>query len=200
MEESFVLNPLDLIIAGLIGFGMWKGSKQGFIKGASRFVAIGFGIIFGFRLRGFAETLYRDYLNVKMAPEMIAFLSFITAFFVVFIVVYTVMAQLTELLKKMNLAMDTALGAIFGGIVSTLIMSVSFILLSYVNFPSSDNAKGSMLYPHVRNFSRYALGVGVNVLREANEQVNKYGINGKPVPNQTPPASQQPATKPKAIR
>lgn len=200
MEETFILNPLDIIIAGIIGFGMWKGAKNGFIKGASRFLAIALGLIFGFRLRGMAETLYLDYLNLNLAPEMVAFLSFVTAFLVVFILAYTIMAQLSDVLSKMKIGMDNALGAAFGGVVATLMLSVAFILLSYVNFPSVENAKGSVLYPGVRNFSRYALGVGVDVLREANEQVNKYGITRKPAEDNPPPASQQPAEKPKAIR
>ena len=203
MGESFVLNPLDLIIAGIIGFGMWKGAKQGFIKGASRFVSIIVAIILGFRLRRVAETLYLDYLNVNFAPEVVGFLSFATAFVVVFIVSYTVMAQLTGVLKKMNIGMDNALGALFGGLGSTLALSLAFILLSYVNFPSVDNARGSVLYPQVKNFSRYALGFGVEILREANEQINRYGIGGQGTPGNTnpPPASQQPVTtKPKAIR
>ena len=203
MGDSFVLNPLDLIIAGIIGFGMWKGAKQGFITGASRFVSIIIAVILGFRLRKVAESLYLDYLNVNLAPEVVGFLSFSTAFIVVFIVAYTVMAQLSGVLKKMNIGMDNALGALFGGLGSTLVLSLAFILLSYVNFPSVDNAKGSVLYPQVKNFSRYALGFGVDILREANEQINRYGIGGQANPGNTnpPPASQQPAnSKPKAIR
>lgn len=116
MGDSFVLNPLDLIIAGIIGFGMWKGAKQGFITGASRFASIIIAVILGFRLRRVAEMIYLDYLNVNLAPEVVGFLSFATAFIVVFILSYTVMAQLSGVLKKMNIGMDNALGALFGGL------------------------------------------------------------------------------------
>ena len=203
MGESFVLNPLDLIIAAIIGFGMWKGAKQGFMKGASRFISIILAAILGFRLRRVAVMIYLDYLNVQWAPEMIGFVSFATAFVVVFIISYTLVGQFSSILGKMKIGMDQALGALFGGVGATLVLSLAFILLSYVNFPTVDNARGSVLYPQVKNFSRYALGFSVEILREANEQINRYGIGGYPNPgnNNPPPASQQPVnSKPKAIR
>lgn len=207
MEGGFVLNPLDIIIAAIIGFGMYRGASKGIFKRATTLVAIVAAIILGMRLRGIAENLFRDYLRLQAAPEVIAFLSFALAFVVVFIVVSTLLNYLTQGLAKINVTMDKALGALFGGITATLALSIAFILLSYVSFPSQNHAQGSVLYPQVKNFSRYALGVGVGVLREANKQVTKFGVGGKaPAPSDTPlpppPAGEtEPQTsKPKVIR
>ena len=60
----------------------------------------------------------------------------------------------TQGLEKVKLDLNRALGALFGGTIATLVLSVGFILGSYVNFPSAHNAEGSLLYPHVKNFSR----------------------------------------------
>lgn len=207
MEGGFVLNPLDIIIAAIIGFGMYRGASKGIFKRATTVVAIVIAIILGMRLRGVAENLFRDYLRLQASPEIIAFLSFALAFVVVFIVVTTLLNYLTEGLKKINFTIDKALGALFGGVTATLALSIAFILLSYVSFPSANHAQGSVLYPQVKNFSRYALGVGVNVLREANQQVTKFGVGGK-APNSSdtpppppPPGETQPETsKPKVIR
>ena len=202
MEEPLVLNPLDIIIGGLIVFGMIRGSKQGFFKNANRILSIGLAIIIGFRFRRIAESLFQDYLNANMSGEVVALVSFAVAFVVGYIVVSTLFGYLTTGLNKVNVSIDNALGAVLGGLTATLILSVAFILLSYVNFPSSANAQGSLLYPHVRNFSRYAVGFGANALREANVQINKYGTGAPPAsrsaPNPGPPPSS--SEKPKAIR
>lgn len=200
MEESFVLNPLDLIIAGFIFFGMYRGAMQGFVKRANTMVSIAVAIILGFRLRGIAEGLYLDYLNLNMSGEVAAFWGFATAFTITFILSYSIMNYLSSGLEKMKFSIDKALGALSGGVVATLVLSIAFVMLSYVNFPSAANAKGSILYPHVRSFARYSLGMGAQVLKEANKQINKYGVGKKPGNNPQPASQPAPAEKPKAIR
>jgi membrane protein required for colicin V production len=200
MEQAFTLNPLDIIILAIIGFGMYKGAKNGFLKGATRIMAIVAGVLLGFRFRGIAENLYLDYFNLQASPELVAILSFATAFVIIYIVVSTIMSFLTNSLKKVNIQIDNAVGALLGGVISTLILSVALIILSYVNFPSRENAQGSMLYPPVRNFARYSLGFGLQALQEASRQVNKYGVVPPNAPPADSPGSPPSSEKPKAIR
>ena len=204
MESSFVLNPLDIIIAAIIIFGMMRGAKQGIITKSSRLVTIGIAVILGFRLRGIAESLYQDYLNLNISGEMVAVLGFCTAFVISYMVISTILGYVATGLEKVKLPFDNALGALLGGLVATLVMSIGLIMLSYVNFPSAENAKGSILYPHVKSFARYTVGIGAEALREANRQINKYGFGSPPPSTGNQPASgQQPAdspSKPKAIR
>ena len=203
METSFVLNPLDIIIAAIIIFGMMRGAKQGIITKSSRLVTIGIAVILGFRLRGIAESLYQDYLNLNISGEMIAVLGFCTAFVVSYMVISTVLGYVAVGLEKVKLPFDSALGALLGGLIATLVLSIGLIMLSYVNFPSAENAKGSILYPHVRNFAKYSVGMGAQALREANRQINKYGFGAPPPSTGNQPAAGQPAdspAKPKAIR
>lgn len=202
MEGGFVINPLDIIIAGLIGFGMYRGATKGVIKRATLLVSIVISVILGARLRHIAETLYLDYLQLSMPGEMVLALSFATAFVISYIVVSTLLGYLTQGLGKVNIKIDNALGALFGGTIATLALSIALVLLSYVNFPSAANAQGSMLYPHVKNFARYSLGVGVGVLREGYQQMDKYGVGVKKAPDNNPTTPAQPSNtnKPKAIR
>ncbi len=200
MEQNFILNPLDIIILAIIGFGMYRGAKNGFLKGATRIMAIVAGVLLGFRFRGFAESLYLDYFNMQSSPELIAILSFATSFVIVYILVSTVMSFLTSTLNKVNIQIDNAIGALLGGVISTLILSVALIVLSYVSFPSQENAKGSMLYPPVRNFARYSLGFGLQALQQASQQVNKYGVVPPNAPPADSPGSPPSGEKPKAIR
>jgi len=200
MTDGWVLNPLDIIIIAIIGFGMYRGAMQGIFAKATTAVSIGFSVLLGFRLRYLGEILYRDYLNLQLASEVIAVLSFATVFVIVFILINTGLRYLTQGLSKINMSIDKALGAVAGGTIATLVLSVGFVLLAFINFPSADNAKGSLLYPHVRNFARYSLGLGVGVLREASQQVNSFGISDKPNDQAPPPASQQPSSRPSPIR
>ncbi|MEL6673767.1 MAG: CvpA family protein [Bacteroidota bacterium] len=199
--EQFVLNPLDLIIAGVIVFGMVRGAKKGVVTRANSLLTIGLSILLGFRLRRIAESLFLDYLNLQLSGEMAAILGFCTAFVIVYLVISTLLGYLTTGLKRINIKIDNALGALFGGLVATMVLSVGLIILSYVNFPSNSNAQGSILYPHVRDFSKYAVGMGAEALKEANRQINKYGLGGPPTgTNPRPPEPPPPDKRPDVIR
>lgn len=202
MEGGFVINPLDIIIVALIGFGMYRGAQKGVVKRATMLVSITLAIILGARLRHMAETLYLDYLQLSMPGEMLLALSFATTFVIAYIVVSTLFGYLTQGLSKVKIKIDDALGALFGGTIATLAISIAFVLLSYVNFPSPANAQESILYPHVKNFARYSLGIGAGVLREGYQQMNKYGVGVKKAPDNNPTTPAQPSntSKPKAIR
>lgn len=195
-----MFTPLDLIIIAIIVVGMFYGSKKGIVKGMARFISIGAAIIGGFRLRWIAERFYLDSLNLQLSGEMIAFLSFATAFVAVFILSNALFGYLTKGLDKLNIGIDKALGALLGGTVAGLVMSLAFILLANVGFPSSADTQRSVLYPYVKSFSRYSLGVAINTLREGTNQLNKVGITTNPkAPNA--PAVEQPTTeKPGPIR
>lgn len=175
MEDQSVLNPLDIIIVGVIIFGMYVGAKRGVFKLTTRLASIILGILAGLRFWWVAQSIYIDSLKLDLNNSSVMLLSFLTVFIVSYVVISRLLGWMDDKMGK-NYKVDDALGAIVGGGVATLLLSFAFILLSYVSFPSEANARGSVLYPHVRNFSRIALGVGVNALREANQQVNKYGL------------------------
>ncbi|MEL7530456.1 MAG: CvpA family protein [Bacteroidota bacterium] len=195
-----MFTPLDIIIIAIIIVGMYIGSKKGIVKGASRFIAIGAGIIGGFRLRWIAKAFYLDSLNLQMSGEMAEFVSFCTAFVAVFILANAILGYTTQGLSKLNIGIDKALGSLLGGTVATLILSLSFILLGYVSFPSAADTSRSALYPYVKSFSRYTLGVGVNALREATQQLNKVGVTTNPNAQDAPVLNEPTTDKPRSIR
>lgn len=199
MESTFVLNPLDLILAGAIIFGMYRGATKGFLPMSNRVMTIIISVLAALNLRHLAESLYLDYLNIQMDPQVLALLSFGTAFIIVYMVISTILSTLTNTLKKMNIKIDNALGALFGGVVSTTVLSVALILLANFSFPTNEHKSGSVLYTPVKNFSGYALGVGQDVLKKANQQINRVVIDQ---PQATPePNTQAPTTtRPGAVR
>ncbi|GAB4410369.1 MAG: hypothetical protein OHK0039_14710 [Bacteroidia bacterium] len=208
MEQGFVLNPLDIIIAAIIGFGAYRGAQKGILTKSKNLLAIGAGVLFGLRFRSMAESLYLDYLKLQISPQVLAVLSFATAFVIVYMVVSTGLTYLGQGLDKMPgkaLNLNNAIGALAGGFIATFVLSVALVLLGYVSFPSPTHAQGSVLYPRIKGFARYALGMGVGILREANVQINRMGVgttdpNAVPTPGTTPPPPNPSADRPGAIR
>ena len=199
MEEQTTLNPLDIIIIAGILFGMYLGAKKGIFKISTRIIGVVLSLIAALRMWWVAENLYLDVLKLQLSSSQSMALSFATIFVVSYIVVSTVIGQLAKGLDKTKINIDDALGALFGGLSATLVLSIAFILLSYVNFPTQANAQGSILYPHVRDFSRYALGTGVKALNEASKQINKYGLNNQlPAEKPTSKQNQQPSNAPES--
>ena len=197
MENGFMLSPLDLIIIAVIGLGMYRGAVKSLLKSATAVFAIVGGVIFGFRLQPMAESLYRDYLHISMSPGLMVIISFVTSFTVVYVIISTVLNYLSGIFKNPKFQVDNALGAIFGGFLATLALSVAFILMSYFGFPSNTSRQESVLYPYVREFSRFTLGYGADVLKQANEQINRYGFEKQ---ESDVPANNEPAEKPQPIR
>jgi len=198
MEDQNVINPLDIIIVAVVIFGMLRGAKQGIFKITSNIASVILSLFLSFRFWYVAQNIYLDSLNVQLSSQWVLLLSFGTIFVISYIVLSRLFDQLDKLGQKVKV--DNALGAILGGGVATFALSLVFLVLSYVNFPSEANSRGSMLYTPVKNFSRYALGIGVKALYEANKQVNKYGLT-KPIPEDTgQPRSADSPSKPTPIR
>lgn len=200
MEQGWVLNPLDIIILAIVGFGMYRGARQGIFSKATTVISIGAAVILGFRMRYVAEIIFLDYLNFQLDPNVAAVLSFATAFVIVYVLVTTVLRYLTQGLDKIKLPFDRALGALAGGTAATLALSLAFMLLSYANFPSRANAQGSIFYDSVRSFAGSVLGLGVGALKEVSRQVNDLNLNNQPGDANTPPAAQEPGNRPQPIR
>lgn len=199
MQETWILNPIDIIIVAIIGFGMYRGAQKGVIKQAAMLLSIVIATVLGFQLRYLGDILYRDYLNVQASDQVIAFLAFATGFVVIYILMSAFLKVFTQGLEKIKLDLNRALGALFGGTIATLLLSIVFILGSYVNFPSPANAQGSLLYPQVKSFARSALGLSLEALKEASKQVNQIKINEQPLDEDLPPASYE-DDKPVPIR
>ena len=198
MEEQSVLNPLDIIIVAVIFVGMYSGAKKGLFQITNQIASIVLSTFVGLKFWWVANNIYLDSLHLQLSNSAAMLLSFVT----VFVVAYVVLSRLLDEVDRWGktVKIDNALGAILGGMFSTLVLSLAFVILSNINFPSEANARGSLLYPHVKNFSRIALGTGVRALQEVNRQVNKYGLT-KPVPEEGPkPVANPTVNKPTPIR
>jgi uncharacterized membrane protein required for colicin V production len=194
------MNPLDILIAGIVGYGLYLGASKGVLKGMTSIVSIGAAVIFGWMLRPRVEAFMVEHesLRFNLEGQGLVFVSFVVAFVLMYIIVNSLLGYGQKLFSALpgGMSLDKALGALVGGFVVTMVLSVFFLVTSTAGFPSQDNARGSVLYPLVRNFGRQVLGTLPQAMSSANEQLRKY----TPPPNTDTNGAPAEPNKPKAIR
>lgn len=141
------MNPLDIVIIVVLGFGLIRGFFRGLVKELSSIV----GVIAGF----FAANLYHPLL----VPYFKSWISdpnyiHIICFAIVFIGVFLIVSILGVIIKYLlNVAFlgwaDRIFGIIFGLAKGVLISAV--LLMALTAFLPKNNAlvKNSLLAPHV---------------------------------------------------
>lgn len=194
------MNPLDILIGGIIAYGLYLGANRGVIKGLSNLVTIGASVLLAWRFRPATETFLTEYESLRFGLQGQAFMfaSFVVTFVVAFLVVSSIMGYARKVFEALpiGLNLDKALGAVMGGMIMALILSVVFMMGSTIGFPSTENAAGSLLYPGVRDLARQVLGYAPQAVNAAGGQIKKY----TPAPGTDANGAPVHSNKPKAIR
>lgn len=194
------MNPLDIIIAALIGYGLYLGASRGIVNGLTNIVTIGAAIILGWRFRPSVETFMREYESLRFGLEGqgLAFASFAVAFILCYLLVSSVLGYAKKVLDALPLGLnlDKALGALTGGFLAAFVTSFVLMMGSTIGVPSEQNTRSSLLYPLVRDFGKSVLGILPSAVNSASEKVQEYA------PARDTDANGAPASpaKPKGIR
>ncbi len=141
------MNPLDVVIIIVIGYGLIRGIFRGMIKEASSIV----GVLAGF---------YAAYTYYPMVSEFVEkwitsgpflnVVSFMLVFCGVFLVVSMVGVVIKYLMKASSLGwLDRILGASLGFVKGILIISVLLVALTALLPEEAKLVKTSLLAPHV---------------------------------------------------
>ncbi len=141
------MNPLDIIIIIIIGYGLIRGIFRGMIKEVSSIV----GVLAGF----YAAYTYYPMVSETLRP-WITSLSFlnIISFMIVFCGVFLAIAMVGVVIKYlMHVAslgwLDRILGASLGFVKGILIVSVILVALTAFLPQEAKLVKASLLAPHV---------------------------------------------------
>lgn len=194
------MNPLDIIIAAVVGYGLYLGGSKGIVKGLTNIVTIGASIILGWRFRPAVQTFMTEYESLRFGLEgqTLAFASFAISFVLCYLLVSSVLGYAKKILDAlpMGLNLDKALGALTGGFLATFALSFILMMGSTIGVPSEQNTRNSLLFPMVRGFSKTVLGILPSAANAASEKVQEYAPARDTDANGAPAAP----AKPKGVR
>ncbi|MGB5985230.1 MAG: CvpA family protein [Desulfobacterales bacterium] len=141
------MNPLDIVIIVILGFGLIRGFFRGLVKELSSII----GVIAGFFAANLYHPLLAPYFKSWISdPNYIQIISFALLFIAVFLVVSILGVIIKYLLNVAFLGWaDRIFGVVFGLAKGVLIAAV--LLMALTAFLPKNNAivKDSLLAPHV---------------------------------------------------
>ncbi|WKW46060.1 CvpA family protein [Myroides sp. JBRI-B21084] len=148
---------LDLIIAVLLAYALFKGLKNGFIASVVSFVALIVGVYIALRFSFFM----RDFLaiNTSWNPKTVTITAFIGTFLLVLIILFFLGKTLTKIAQGLALGFVNKLfGAFFEGLKMICILSVLFNVFQKINYNhlivSKEKLDESIFYRPIENTAK----------------------------------------------
>lgn len=148
---------VDLLIAVLLGYALFKGIKNGLVVSVVSLIALIVGIYLSLRF----SFLIRDFLiaNTDWNPNSLTIVAFFITFVAVLIGLYALGKAVTKLAESLALGfVNKLLGAVFEGIKMLLIISVFLNLFQKVNYNnliiSEEKLNESVFYQPVEQVSK----------------------------------------------
>lgn len=148
---------VDLIIAVLLGYALFKGIKNGLVVSVISLIALIVGIYFSLRFSFFT----RDFLtqNTQWNPNTLTIAAFFITFVVVLVLLYFLGKIVTKLAESLALGfVNKILGAVFEGLKMVLIISVFLNLFQKINFNnlivSKEKLNESVFYEPIEKVSK----------------------------------------------
>jgi membrane protein required for colicin V production len=125
---------IDIVFLVLIGISFLRCAARGFISELLSMAALIFGLLFAIFFYRNGALLVREWFmpNVKIVPEIIAFVAL---FIIVYIVVKIIEMTLKSIIEGIQLGgLDRLLGAVFGIIEGIIVVCLILFLISIQPF------------------------------------------------------------------
>ncbi|MEN8185667.1 MAG: CvpA family protein [Bacteroidota bacterium] len=150
------MNYFDIILAIILGIGLFKGLKNGFIVEVTSFAGLILGIYAAMNFSYFLSNILKS--RVGWDPSVIQVVSFAGTFIIVLILISLAGKILTKIAETIALGIvNKFFGAMFGLLKVGLIVSVVLIIFDHLNksipFVEKEKVESSILYQPVRDFA-----------------------------------------------
>lgn len=148
---------VDLLIAILLGYGLYKGLRNGLIISVVSLVALIAGIYFSLRFSFFARELLLE--HAQWNPNATTVAAFFITFVIILILLHLLGKLMTKIVETLALGVVNKLaGALFEGLKILLIVSVFLNLFQKINhnnlIVSEQQLNESVFYQPVQEVSK----------------------------------------------
>jgi uncharacterized membrane protein required for colicin V production len=144
------MNIIDFIILIILGLSVLGGIRDGFLKKLIFLVGNLLALIFATRFSGYFAKFLMNLFGISYIFATILFFIFI--FILVGILAGYIHKKIVEKSSILSL-WDKIGGAVLGVIESAIILSLIFLFLNYLNFPSKELKNSSLFYQPIFNFA-----------------------------------------------
>lgn len=149
-----MLSWIDLIIAAVLIFSLWRGWRNGFIYELAVLCAFFTGLYAAFKFAWFARNKISDWFN--MSHHSAAQISFFVMFVLVFVATILLGKLFNSLVNVTPFGIfNKILGALFGLLRYVLVLSLLLVFMSagkgkYILIPEAQSEKSKLISPLVK--------------------------------------------------
>lgn len=148
---------IDLLIAVLLGYALFKGLQKGLIVSVISLIALIAGIYFSLRFSFFTSEILQQ--STQWSPNAITVSAFFITFSFVLVLLFLLGKILTKLVNAVALGFINKLaGAVFESLKMILIISVFLNLFQKINYNnllvSEEKLEESVFYHSIEEVSR----------------------------------------------
>ena len=152
------MSFIDIVFAGLLGYALYKGIKNGLFVELASLVALIAGIFIALKFSGFAKSIIEN--NVSWNPKYIEITAFALTFIAVVAAIHLSAKLLTKIASFAFLGwLNKLAGAAFSMIKTILALSVVILLFEKINvnnmIAEQETLDNSMFYNPIKKVSEF---------------------------------------------
>jgi membrane protein required for colicin V production len=196
------VNFLDIFALIALGWGAYKGFKNGVLIEVAGLIGLVIGFWAGMRLAFLFADYYRDHFHLP--EKWIPAIAFFTAFAIGIGAVYLAAWAATKLLQTAQLNLPNRLaGGVFGVLKWGFLVGAFFTIVGTSQILSPETTDGSKSYAILKGYSHGVQAYSIGLIPAAHnvmEDMERYFVsvdsvhrkqNGAPADSLSPPAAQR---------
>lgn len=173
------MNFIDIIALVAIGFGAFRGFRNGAILEIAGLLGLIVGIWAGLRLAFIFAAYYRD--NFEIPENYIPLLAFLTAFLLGIGAVWLIGRLLHKMIHSVALGLpNRAGGAVFGAAKWAFLAGTVLSLVGSSQFISPETKESSIAYPALDTYCKTVQGYTIGLIPAASnvfKDVEEYFVD-----------------------